>query len=202
MRCGVAYRYDGTSDDANVNAIGVYKIHGSANWFLPHGGGGGSNLAIARAQTKPLRAAEQEFIPALFNDNDLYVVHQRTNALLEHKHRSTYCVLATYGPRKPVVYALPQLERVRTACVHDLTDRPPRRIIAVGIRPPVGMDDDATWAALCDLMSRLPSEKEYWSALEAERDAMSRFGFVGKNGWFDALVGTECAPSDSGGDRG
>ena len=136
-RRGIGFRYGGTPD-SEKGPVTVYKVHGSANWFLPYGGGRGATLAVAEAQTKPLRGAKQEPILGLFNDHDLYVVHSRTNAFLEHKHRSTYPVLATYGPHKPVVFGLPHIERVRAACFDDLRADPPARIVAAGIRPPAG----------------------------------------------------------------
>lgn len=81
------------------------------------------------------------------------------------------------------------LDRIRSACSDALRAQPPARIIAVGIRPPSDdKGDDPTWSALCDLMTGLPSKKEYWSGAVDERAAMARYGFEGRNGWFEDLV--------------
>jgi hypothetical protein len=41
---------------------------------------------------------------------------------------------------------------------------------------------------LCRLFERLPSRKAYWSGKEEERREMARFGFVGREGWFEDVV--------------
>jgi hypothetical protein len=101
-------------------------------------------------------------------------------------------VMVTYSRQKPLVFGLPQIERIRESCVSDLTSSPPARIVAVGIRPPSrdddGKPDDPPWSSLCALFRALPSRKEYWSPVAAERDAMTQFEFVGRDGRFCAFV--------------
>jgi hypothetical protein len=99
----------------------------------------------------------------------------------------------TYGPQKPALFALPHLEKLRADCASDLTDRPPARIIATGIRPPfktLDGDDDPPWLALCELFKRLPCRKEYWSGDAEQAAQMSTFGFEHHEGWLDALIET------------
>jgi hypothetical protein len=48
--------------------------------------------------------------------------------------------------------------------------------------------DDPTWLGLCRLFKELPSVKSYWSDDAAERAKVTRFGFVGRKGWFADLV--------------
>jgi hypothetical protein len=110
---------------------------------------------------------------------------------LQHNDGFHHFVLATYGPSKPAVYARPHLDRLREQCRRVLRESPPARVIAVGIRPPFdGLQgvDDPTWTELCKLLAELPTAKDYWSRVSAEHDAMARFGFVARDGWFDALV--------------
>jgi hypothetical protein len=180
-------RYAGTLD-APAPVV-VFKIHGSANFFLPNGGGRGVTIEIAQRNAKPTRGADQAPFFSSYNDHNLYAAPDRANARIEHKRREMMPVLVTYGPQKPAVHARPHLDKLREECFREMTESPPTRIIATGIRPPVDDDlDDPTWSNLCALFARLPSKKEYWSGKEDERRSMARFGFDGHDGWFKDLV--------------
>jgi hypothetical protein len=97
-------------------------------------------------------------------------------------------ILATYGFGKDFTHGRPYVDRVRVACAHDLKACEPGRIIAMGISPPRGSGDDDAWERLCSLFTTLGSAKEYWSGVLRERQAMARYGFAGRDGWFDELL--------------
>jgi hypothetical protein len=191
-RVGLAYHYVGVGGDGD--GVAIYKIHGSANLALPIGAAGGATPEIAQRNARPLRAAEQEPFPSLYPDRPLYAIDGRRNALIHfnsHHHHAQYHVLVTYGPQKPLVYGLPQIQKVRAQCLSDLRERPPARVIAAGIRPPfqdASGVDDPTWTDLCELFGRTQTAKTYWSGQSDERDSMTRFGFVGRDGWFQEFV--------------
>jgi hypothetical protein len=188
-RLGVAHWYAGTTNTSEP--VAIYKIHGSVNFAGISGAGGGATLAIAQRNARPLRAREQAFFPSGYNDHPLYVVAGSHRNVFLHQNDGRYRpVMVTYGPAKPTVWGLPYLERIREACIADLEGSPPARIIAIGIRPPLDDDgtDDPTWLGLCRLFERLPSRKAYWSGKEEERREMARFGFVGREGWFEDVV--------------
>jgi hypothetical protein len=191
-RAGLPHYYGGV--DVAGTAVALYKFHGSANFTLPIGAGRGVTVEIAQSGVKPIRTAAQVPFDSTYNDHPLYAIEGRRNALLHfnchHRHQQ-HPVLVTYGPQKPAVYGLPRLEQVRAACILDLRENPPARIIATGIRPPFEDArgyDDPTWSSLCDLFRDLPSHKDYWSGVATERDSMVAFGFRGRDGLFEDLV--------------
>jgi hypothetical protein len=188
-RTGASYWYAGTT--WSQEPIALYKIHGSTNFVQPSGSGRGATIEIAQSTSKPLRAVPQTPFPSFFNDHPLYAIRGHRNTFLHHDGVNDYRpIMVTYGPAKPAVYGLPYLEQIRQACSSGLRAAPPARVIAIGIRPPVDDSgaDDPTWSGLCRLMADLSSNKSYWSGNAQERSAMARFGFVGRDGWFEDFV--------------
>jgi len=187
-RVGLTFRYSG--DVGAQGQVVVYKFHGSANFFQSPGSSGSASEDIARRGVKPLTATEQKNLLSFSNDHPLGVSYPRENAFLEHKHKgaASYPVMVTYGPGKDATDGRRYLDEIRRACGDDLRQEVPARIIALGVSPPRGDGDDDAWEGLCDVFNSLDCAKEYWSKVDHERKKMARYGFEGRDGYFDELL--------------
>ena len=54
--------------------------------------------------------------------------------------------------------------------------------------PPGEVGDDDAWERLCKMFDSLDCAKEYWSKSEEERNKMARYGFKGRDGYFEELL--------------
>jgi hypothetical protein len=188
-RVGLTFRYAVVPGDDDAQVV-MYKFHGSANFFQTPGSSGGSSLDAARHGVKPLTAQQQSHILSFSNAHPLGVSYPRENAFLEHKHKgaASYPVMVTYGPGKDATDGRHYLDEIRRACRENLQQDVPARVITLGVSPPRGGGDDDAWEELCNVFKSLDCAKDYWSKDNTERQKMARYGFKGRDGYFDELL--------------
>jgi hypothetical protein len=186
-RCKLSFRFVGEPGRKHVDVL-VYKFHGASNFFQPSGAGRSNSWVPAQRTAKRIRAKRQKNMLSFFNDHRLAAPYPRYDAIFEHKRCIMTPVLVTYGPGKDAMDGRQYLDQIRRACRQNLRRSAPARIIALGVSPPRGDGDDDAWEGLCKVFKSLKCAKEYWSKDKTERQAMSRFGFKGRDGYFEELL--------------
>ena len=187
VRRGLTFRFVGEAGRKRTDVL-LYRFHGSSNYFQPSGAGRSASPEAAQKSAKPLRAKRQKNILSFFNDHPLAAPFPRYNAIFEHKRAYMTPVLVTYGPGKDATDGRQYLDKIRRACRENIRRSSPARIIALGVSPPRGGGDDDAWEGLCKVFKSLDCAKEYWSKDQTERRKMVRFGFRGRDGYFDELL--------------